>query len=131
MPNERALLWKVSEPERKEVAFTIDHDPLPPAVVRTLVEHHHVTNTDGLPTAGQARSHWRDAARLGRRRVSLVNRRLYHCRLLGRACLDLCVGLFGNPRSFRNLVVEVATDIGNERLPAGVNAPSGQFHGDV
>src|SRR5258705_3243852 len=111
MPNERALLWKVSEPERKEGAFTIDHDPLPPAVVRTLVEHHHVTNADGLPTAGQARRHWRDAAGLGRCSVSLVNQRLDHCRPLGCTCLDLGFRLFGcNPRSFRNLVVEVATD---------------------
>src|SRR5882762_1626045 len=108
MPDERPLLWKVSGPERKEVAFTVDHDPLPPAVVRTLVEHHHVTDADGLPTAGQARSHWRDAARLGRCSIGLVNRRLDHCGLLGRAWLDLRVRLFGNnPRRFRNLIVEV------------------------
>src|SRR6267142_2001006 len=126
MPNERSLLWKVSEPERKEVAFTLDHDPLPPAVVRTLVEHHHVTDADGLPPAGQARSHWRDAAGLGRCSIRPVNLRLDHCRLLGRACLVLRVGLFGsNLRRFGNLVVEVATDIGNKRFPAGVNAPNG------
>src|SRR5258708_6598179 len=79
VPNERPLLRKVSEPERKEVAFTLDHDPLPPAVLRTLVEQDHVTDADGLPTARQARSHWRDAAGLGQCSVSLGNQGLDLC----------------------------------------------------
>jgi hypothetical protein len=104
-----AICWVVAVPQGEAVAFAVDDNRLPPAIVERLLRNDEMASRDLVPGRGQAPSNRQAVLVTGRVHRSLRFERQGH----------------------NEITVEVLPDVWHKPTAVGVKATDGQFLGDL